>query len=219
MQTDWELISNFSVALLAIVNPIEKIPLWVEASRGDSRHFRWLLGGLIMLSSAVILLLFLWFGRRLLVELQIDLASFKIGGGLILLQFGFSMLNGSAIDINSESLDRSESLKTRVLTRYRQIFIPIGMPVIAGPGAITTVIIYGYQSDSLLTSAMLSLTVAGVLLLLYLILLTGPYIQSWIGNLPLTLISRVFGMILIAIAVQFMADGLKVVFPGWSRGG
>lgn len=110
-----------------------------------------------------------------------------------------------------------DDLRIRVLSRFRQIFIPIGVPVIDdGPGAITTVIIYGYQSDTLLTYAVLSLTVLGVLGILFLTLLSGPVIQKVTGELSLNLTSRIFGMILIAIAVQFMVDGLLIVFPGWS---
>lgn len=218
MPINWDLISNFAIAMLAIVNPVEKIPLWVQASRGGGKmNFQWPLAGMIILSSAAILLLFQWFGHNLLRGLKIDLASFKIGGGLILLQFGFSMLNGTAVQLDDEKIDPSHSLRRRVLDRYRQIFIPIGVPVIAGPGAITTVIIYGYQSQSLLTSVSLSVTMLAVLAILYATLLLSPFIQRLTGELPLNLISRVFGMILIAISVQFMVEGLTEVFPGWAN--
>ena len=217
MDINIDLISNFAIALLAIVNPVEKIPLWVQASQGGKKDFQWWLAGLIILSSGVILLVFLWVGHYLLLRLKIDLASFKIGGGLILLQFGFSMLKGTAVNIDKEREDESENLKKRVLDRYQQIFIPIGVPVIAGPGAITTVIIYGYQSQTWLTHVALSFTMAVVLAVLFFTLLLGPYIQKRTGELPLNLISRVFGMILIAIAVQFMVEGLTDVFPGWVR--
>lgn len=90
------------------------------------------------------------------------------------------------------------------------------MPVIAGPGAITTVIIYGYQSDTLQTYVLYCLAVLGVLAILFFTLITGPTIQKITGELSLNLISRVFGMILIAIAVQFMVEGLRDVFPGWA---
>jgi multiple antibiotic resistance protein len=216
MSMNLDLISNFVIALLAIVNPVEKIPLWVEASKGGSREFRWRLAGLIILSSAVILLIFLFLGRQLLIQLHIELASFKIGGGLILLQFGFSMLRGKAVKISEDDNNGSDDLKSSVLKRFREIFIPIGVPVIAGPGAITTVIIYGYQSDSLLTSVFLCLAVLGVLAALFFTLITGPAIQKITGDLSLNLVSRIFGMILIAIAVQFMVEGLKEVFPGWA---
>lgn len=216
MEANWNVISNFAIAMLAIVNPVEKIPLWVQATKGGKQNFQWLLAGMIILSSAGILLVFLWFGHTLLTRLKIDLASFKIGGGLILLQFGFSMLKGTAIELGTERFDESVDLKHRVLRRYRQIFIPIGVPVIAGPGAITTTIIYGYQSDTFLTEVALSLTLVGVLAILFVTLLFSPLIHKATGDLPLNLISRVFGMILIAIAVQFMVDGLTVVFPGWA---
>ncbi len=216
MEANWNVISNFAIAMLAIVNPVEKIPLWVQATKGGRQNFQWLLAGMIILSSAGVLLVFLWFGHTLLTRLKIDLASFKIGGGLILLQFGFTMLKGTAIELGTERVDESVDLKHRVLRRYRQIFIPIGVPVIAGPGAITTTIIYGYQSDTFLTEVALSLTLVGVLAILFVTLLFGPLIQKATGDLPLNLISRVFGMILIAIAVQFMVDGLTAVFPGWA---
>jgi multiple antibiotic resistance protein len=62
MSINWDLISNFVIALPAIVNPVEKIPLWVEASKGGTREFQWRLAGLIILSSATILLVFLFHG-------------------------------------------------------------------------------------------------------------------------------------------------------------
>lgn len=215
MKLDFELIVNFVVAMLAIVNPVEKIPLWVEASEGGQKGFQWRLAGLIILSSALILLLFLLMGKQIMGLLQLNLASFKIGGGLILLQFGFSMLKGAAVELEKEDIDRTGTLNRRVLQRYQQVFIPIGVPVIAGPGAITTVIIYGSQSGEFQTKVFLSIALIGVLAILYLTLLSGPYIQKLTGQLPLKLSSRVFGMILIAIAVQFMVEGLVEVFPGW----
>ncbi|MFW5636229.1 MAG: MarC family protein [Thermodesulfobacteriota bacterium] len=215
MKLDFELIVNFVVAMLAIVNPVEKIPLWVEASEGGQKGFQWRLAGLIILSSALILLLFLLMGKQIMGLLQLNLASFKIGGGLILLQFGFSMLKGAAVELEKEDINRTGTLNRRVLQRYQQVFIPIGVPVIAGPGAITTVIIYGSQSGEFQTKVFLSIALIGVLAILYLTLLSGPYIQKLTGQLPLKLSSRVFGMILIAIAVQFMVEGLVEVFPGW----
>lgn len=126
------------------------------------------------------------------------------------------MLKGTAVQIDDKVDDESDDLKNRVLARYQQIFIPIGVPVIAGPGAITTVIIYGYQGQTMITHVVMSLTMVAVLAVLFFTLLLGPCIQNRTGELPLNLISRVFGMILIAIAVQFMVEGLTDVFPGWA---
>jgi multiple antibiotic resistance protein len=193
-----------------------KFPSGLKPPKGGTREFHWRLAGLIILSSAIILLIFLFFGRQLLIQLKIDLASFKIGGGLILLQFGFSMLRGTAVEISREKESELDDLKSKVIKRFRQIFIPIGVPVIAGPGAITTVILYGYQSDTLQTYIFLDLALLGVSAILFFTLITGPVIQKVTGELPLNLISRIFGMILIAIAVQFMVEGLRAVFPGWA---
>ena len=203
--------------MLAIVNPVEKIPLWVTASESKRKGFEWLLGALVVFTCAIILLFFLWYGKQLLENLRVDLASFKIGGGLILLQFGFSMMKGTAVKIAREKETEQNRLRDEVLKRFQQIFIPIGVPVIAGPGAITTVIIYGHQSSSSVTLMLLSGIVVAVLAILFVTLLSGPFIQRTIGTLPLDLISRVFGMIIIAIAVQFMVEGFSTTFPGWIR--
>ncbi len=217
MEINWELISNFATAMIAIVNPLEKIPLWVEASKGGKTRFQWRLAALIILTSLVILLTFLLLGGWILDRLRIDLASFKIGGGMILLQFGFSMLRGEAVSIDDEDGGgRRGNINTAVIQRFQEVFVPIGVPVIAGPGAITTVIIYGSQSSAWTTSLALSATLAGILALLFLTLVTGPTVAKLTGEMPLRLASRVFGMILIAISVQFMVEGLRAVFPGWT---
>jgi multiple antibiotic resistance protein len=215
VQINWDLLANFTVAMLAIVNPLEKIPLWVAASESEQRRFQWLLASLVAITCTCILLFFLWFGQPLLLKLKIDLASFKIGGGLILLQFGFSMMKGTAVNIRENLKQGSTSIKDKVLQRYQQIFVPIGVPVIAGPGAITTVIIYGQQSTTFLDSFLLAAVIVFVLLVLFFTLLGGAAIRKVTGDLPLDLISRIFGMILIAISIQFMIEGLTKVFPGW----
>lgn len=215
MEINWSLLANFTIAMLAIVNPLEKVPLWVAASESEQKQFQWLLASLVVVTCACILLFFLWFGQLLLLKLKIDLASFKIGGGLILLQFGFSMMKGTAVNISKKLNQDSTSMKDRVLQRYQQIFVPIGVPVIAGPGAITTVIIYGQQSNNLFTSLLLGGVILFVLLVLFFTLLGGAAIRNVTGDLPLDLISRIFGMILIAISIQFMVEGLIKVFPGW----
>ena len=217
MDINWDLLANFAVAMLAIVNPLEKIPLWVTASESEEKRFQWLLASLVVLTCACILLFFLWFGHMLLFKLKIDLASFKIGGGLILLQFGFSIMKGTAVQISNQKDQSSASMKEKVVQRYQEIFVPIGVPVIAGPGAITTVIIYGHQSDSLFNSLLLGGVVLLVLFVLFFALLGGAAIREVTGDLPLNLISKIFGLILIAISIQFMVEGLTQVFPGWGQ--
>lgn len=213
METNLTLVLNFTIAMLAIVNPVEKIPLWVEASKDGGINFRWRLAGLIIVSCAVILLLFLLFGHHILRLLQIDLASFKIGGGLILIYFGFSMLKGKAVEIGDENRVEAQDLRRRVMRRYQQVFIPIGVPVIAGPGAITTAIIYGSQINGLPTALLLFIALLAVLAALFLTLVAASSIQRVTGEMPLKMLSRLFGIILIAIAVQFAVEGLGTLFP------
>ncbi len=211
----WGLITNFAIALLAIINPIGKIPLWLDASGDQQKDVQNRLAALIVFTAGIILLIFLLFGKDVLTFFNIDLASFKIGGGIVILQLGLSMLRGNAVNIEKEEFDEDTGLMERVKSRFRRVVIPMAVPMIAGPGSITTVIIYGSRAGTFTDYAALSGIVLIALASVYLILISGTTIKNYTGELPLMVITRLFGLILIAIAIQLMVEGLGEVFPSW----
>jgi multiple antibiotic resistance protein len=97
----WSMAVNFFIALLGIVNPLAKIPLWIKASKRENRGVRFQLAIMITLTGAIILLSFLWWGTNILVFFGIDLASFKIGGGIVILLLAIRMLDGKAVTIDT----------------------------------------------------------------------------------------------------------------------
>lgn len=214
---DWELIRNFFIAMIAIVNPLGKIPLWVEASGDQDRQVRWRLALLVTVTALIILLVFLLGGQSFLNLFGIDLASFRIGGGIIILLVGLDMLKGTAIQIKDEDEDTHEDAsKFRVAqSRFRQIVVPMAMPFMAGPGSISTVVVYSARAEGLLEYVGLSAVLGIVMLILFLILLSSNRIQSITGATALNIQTRVFGLILAGIAVQLIAEGLGAIFPTW----
>lgn len=214
---DWDLTRTFFIAMLAITNPLSKIPLWVEGSRGEDRHVQWRLALLVTGTAFVILLVFLIAGRWLLDLFGIDLASFRVGGGIIILLVGLDMLRGKAVQIDTDA-DADEDEDSKLATarsRFRQVAVPLSMPIIAGPGSISTAVVYSSSASDLLEYAGLAGALTVVLGLVFLVLLSGRWVEKRVGRTTLDIQTRVFGMILAGIAVQLVVEGLGEIFPAW----
>lgn len=213
---DTSLALNFLIAILAIANPLVKVPLWIEGSVQDVHQVRWRLAVLVTTVGGGILLLFLWLGGPILRLFSIDLASFRIAGGLVILLIGIDMLRGQAVNVEEDRSDEGpRSPLSQAKTRFSQVIVPLVLPMIAGPGSMTTVIIYGTQASSLAEYAVLSGILVGVLLLILATLLGSYRLHALIGTMGMRLLTRVFGLIVMAIAVQFILEGLGDVFPQW----
>ena len=212
---NWPLATNFLIALMAIANPLVKVPLWIEASQHDRQQVRWRLALLVTLAGGLILWIFLLLGDQILTLFGIDLASFRIAGGIVILMIGISMLNGRAVNVELEDLDESQSPFVQAKLRFRQVIVPMVMPMIAGPGSITTVIIYGTRASTVLDYAMLTVVLAGVIGLIFVTLLSSQRVRDVTGTMAMDLLTRIFGLIVAAIAVQFILEGFAEVFPQW----
>lgn len=212
---NWTLATNFLIAMLAISNPLARVPLWVEASEHDARRVRWRLALLITGTGSAILFVFLVLREQILSLFGIDLASFRIGGGIVLLLIGLDMLRGKAVRVERHDLDEDQPAFLLSKTRFRQIVVPLVMPMIAGPCAISTVVIYGSRASLVGDYALLSVVLIGMMAAVLATLLGSHRIRRLVGGLALNLLTRTLGLLLVAIAVQFMLEGFGEVFPQW----
>jgi multiple antibiotic resistance protein len=213
---EWELIRTFFIAMLAITNPLSKIPLWVKGSEGEDAHVRWRLALLVTITAFAILLVFLIGGRWFLDLFGIDLASFRVGGGIIILLVGLDMLRGTAIHVEHDQDDEAPDDKLgEARARFRQVAVPLAMPIMAGPGSISTAVVYSASADTLVGYAGLTGALAVVMVIMFLVLLSGKRVEKAVGTTTLNIQTRVFGMILAAIGIQLMAEGLGAIFPAW----
>ena len=212
----WSLALNFFIALLAIANPLGKVPLWVEAAGDELPSVRWRLAVLLVATATVILWLFLVFGASILNAFDIELASFKVGGGVVILVIGMQMLNGRILELPTREENAEDTPAfVEAQLRYREVVVPMAVPMIAGPGAITTVIIYGTSAEGPINLALLSGVLAVVMGVMLVLMLLGVQIRRLIGYLPLNVTMRLFGLILAAIAAQLIIEGLGQSFPAW----
>jgi multiple antibiotic resistance protein len=147
------------------------------------------------------------FGERMLRLLGASLPAFQVGGGLVLLLMALAMLNAQ-IGSMRQTRAEAEELESR-----QSGVVPLAVPLLAGPGAIGTTIIAA-QQGGLAHGAMLVACIAFVCVLLFVMLRLAHSIGSRLGTTGLNIATRLLGLLLAAIAIQTMAEGLKVLFPG-----
>jgi multiple antibiotic resistance protein len=191
---------NTAVGLLAISSPIGVLPVVVKAAEGDPVRVR-RISRLAVLTFLVTLTAACWWGQALLDLFAITLDSFRVAGGLILLPIGLRLIEGQ--DVASEGNDE---LATETLG-----VVPIGLPLLAGPGAISLVVAEAPTDwpGRLALTAVIALLALGI----YLVLMVSMPLRRALGELQEKVISRLMGLLLSAIAVQMLVGGLKGCFP------
>ena len=215
---NWDIYLNFLIAMFAIVNPIGIVPMWSELTQDRDHKVRKRVAFLLVSTAIIILTVFLISGKYLLQFFSIDLQVFKIAGGILLLLAGLSMVSGSATKLDKKDESDDDDLDTIVKKRYKKIMVPMVIPRLAGPGSITTVILYGSKADSFLDHILMAGLVLFTMTILFAIFSNSHLIEDRVDSIVLTIFTRLFGVIVAAIAMQFMLEGLGEVFPNWLEG-
>jgi multiple antibiotic resistance protein len=190
---------NTAVGLLAISSPIGVLPVVAKAAGGDPSRVR-RISRLAVLTFLFTLLAACWWGQALLDLFAITLDSFRVAGGLILLPIGLRLIEG--MEVSNTELGNDEGTLG---------VVPIGLPLLAGPGAISLVIADAPApwQGRLALSAVIVLLAIGI----YLLLLVSMPLRRALGELQEKVISRLMGLLLSAIAVQMLVSGLRGCFP------
>lgn len=199
-----ELAFNVFVTLLVVVDPLGLAPIFAALTRGNSaqRKKEMAIKGTVL--GAGILLIFALFGNALLNALGIEIAAFRIAGGALLFLTALDMIFASSSGMRSRTVreQEEESYEDDI-----SVF-PLAIPLIAGPGAITSILLYTGDRGPVEILAVLGV-LAMVLLLVLVSLLLAPRIMALFGETGANVLSRVLGVLLAALAVQFVLDGLR----------
>ncbi|WP_084978239.1 MarC family protein [Plesiomonas shigelloides] len=192
------------VVLWAVIDPIGSIPVYLSKTASLSALDRRRVASKAILVSTGILLFFLVAGQLLLEAMQIPLSAFQTAGGLVLLLFALTMIFGESKPEQEMQMDYDIS---------DLAVFPIAVPSIASPGAMMAVVMLtDNHRYSLIDQALTALVMLGVLLITYLLLLSASRIQKVIGRTGASVISRVMGLILAAVAVNNLLVGLRDFF-------
>lgn len=194
--------------LFVIVDPLAAIPLFIHYTNGQSTAERRHTARLAALAVGTILVTSIFLGEPLLKFFGISISSFRVGAGICILLMAISMLNarlGPARATREEAAEAEEKDSVAV--------VPLAIPVLAGPGAISSMILYTHNITQwweygvlVAISLLIAASVAGLLYL-------AEPIARRVGRTGINIATRLLGLILVAVAVEFMATGLRALFP------
>ncbi|MCE1248176.1 MAG: MarC family protein [Firmicutes bacterium] len=213
---DWGLALNFFGALLAVLNPFGNVAHFLNYSAGDTPGVRKALAGLVSVAVLVIMIVCFFLGNKLLGFLGITIPAFQIGGGILLLLNGLGMIQGTkssrAKTMHSQvGMNDYETAKLKM----REIVVPLAMPIIAGPGTISTIILYASGAHLGMTYFSYLGVIVVIAVILFITLYCAQWIQDTIGEDGLQIAIRVLGLMLVAVGVQFILNGLAASTVGF----
>ncbi|MEO0544343.1 MAG: MarC family protein [Pseudomonadota bacterium] len=205
MTTD--ILVNAIVTLAVTIDPIGLAPLFLAVTAGMDRGQRREVGTRAIITSAVVLVLFALIGTAILALFGVTLGAFRVAGGLLLFWIAFEM-------IFERRQERHENVAERALSadHIKSVAIfPLSIPLIAGPGAISAVILLSGQMPGLVGRLALIAIVLAILAITWVIFIAAERIDGLLGETGRSVLTRLLGVILSALAVQFVADGVKAL--------
>lgn len=197
------------LSLLVIVNPLGAAMIYVAMTAGFDRETKRRTAIEASWYAVVVLVVFALLGGIILELFGISLAAFRIGGGILLFMIGLEMVYAKVSRSKVTATEKYEGDADDVAV------MPIAIPMIAGPGAITTVIVLMDEARGLGLWAygVVLVSIAATSGATYLMMTNSEWIVSRVGQREFRAVNRIMGILLIAIAVEFVIDGLRTAFP------
>jgi MarC family membrane protein len=200
---------QFFLGLVAAVNPIGIMPVFVSLTGHMTLEEKKKTAVTANIAVAVILIVSLLAGQFLLDMFSISLDSFRVAGGLLLLSIAFSMMSGKLGEDKQNKQEKSEYVSKEQIG-----VVPLAMPLMAGPGAISSTIVYGSRYPSMFDTVGIMVTIVAFCACTWLLFRSAPLIVRFLGQTGINVITRIMGLILGALGIEFIANGLRALFPG-----
>lgn len=209
MHPQLELFIGFFVQLLVIVDPVAGVPLFLAITPGSSVEERRAMARRGCLLALLILAFFLLFGPTLLAYFGIGLAAVRICGGILLFVIALEMLYGRPTRTISSRRERELAGAKEDIS-----LTPLAFPLLAGPGAIATSLLFAPRAAGVGDRLLLLAAAALVLLVTLLMLRRAEGLLRLVGDLGATIVTRLMGLILAFLAVQYVIDGVRGALGG-----
>lgn len=207
---DYTLVAKAFGAFFAIMNPFVNLPIFLSLTSGFSIKEQRSLAVKIAIYSFVMCVVILFAGQQIINFFGITVNEFRIAGGLVLAHIAWSMLNGS----ESNAHHGTDSEQEQIKNLSGLAFYPITFPMVVGPGTIATIIIYIGHIKSFTDTLTLGAVILAVLLMLFFVLYFASYFGKILTETMRVIMTRLMGMILLAIAVEMIFAGAKILLPG-----
>lgn len=196
------------IGLLAIVNPVGTIPIFLDACRDMTEAERKRTTNLTFFTVLSVLWVVLFSGEHILSFFGITINSFRVAGGILLFTMALSMLHAK-VSRAKQTQEEADDLENKDSVAI----VPIGIPLLAGPGAISTVIVYAHQYRDAVDYIISACIVLLVSVIVWICLRLSPHVRQILGQTGINIITRIMGLIMAAIGVEIIASGIKGMFP------
>lgn len=206
---DWAEYTKFFLALLVIVNPIGAVPLFVSMTAQDTAEERKRIARVASVSVAIVLVVAALGGEPLLSFFGITIASFKVGGAILILLLAISMMHAMPTGEKQTPEEAREAVDKESIA-----VVPLAIPLLSGPGAISTTIIYATERSSLSHIGGIIVCCLLASLATWIALRAATPVSQWLGKTGVNIAIRLMGLLLAAVAVEIFASGLLVLLPG-----
>ena len=198
---------KFFIGLFALVNPVGIIPVFISMTSYQTAAARNKTNLTANLSVAIILLTSLFLGDAILQLFGISIDSFRIAGGILVVTM--SMISGK---LGEDKQNKQEKSETAI--RESIGVVPLALPLMAGPGAISSTIVWGTRYHSLMHLIGFSVAIAIFALCCWGVFRMAPWLVRWLGQTGINVITRIMGLLLMALGIEFIVTGIKSIFPG-----
>ena len=188
------------VTMAVIMDPIGNVPIFASVTRRLSEPARHRAAALAVVTAAIIIAVFAAAGQRILAYLDVSLSALRGAGGLLLLLVALELLTGSDDAESSDALDPDDHVAVAM--------VPLGTPLLAGPGAIVATIVFVNRADDAESYLAVAAGAVAVLIAVYLAMRFASVLMRVLRRSGVLLLSRVAGLLLAAIAVQMLADAV-----------
>ncbi len=196
-------------AILVIVNPIGALPLFVTMVSDHSEQERRRIARLTAFSVAIVLVAACVFGEALLHIFGVSIASFRVGGGILVMLIAIAMFHAQL------SWSKATPEETKEAEQKTDIaVVPLAIPLLSGPGAISTVIIFADQSSAWAHKGFLVAICVMVAVTVWISLRMAIPIGALLGKTGINIVTRLMSLLLAAIAVEIIVGGLGTLLPG-----
>jgi len=190
-------------SIFVLVDPFAVVPMFLAISADAPKSERKEMARRSAWTCAIVLCLFAAAGSLIFKAFGITLPAFKIAGGIILLQIGLDMLQARQSATKTTPEDEKEGAE-----KADASIIPLGLPMLAGPGAISTVMVLVGVSHSIWQHAVIYATIVLTSFASYMVLSGADRVRRYLGATGIRIMTRLMGLLLVALAVQFVANGL-----------
>ena len=198
-------------SLFALINPIGLVPIFLSITENYNRKERDIIAIKAVIFSFFILILFSFIGEFIFSFYNITVDGFRIAGGILLLKISLDMLESKRSRTRTTPVEQKEAEQKDEIA-----YTPLGIPLIAGPGAIASIMILSSETNSYIDSITLLISLSLVLFMTFFIFKISKMLSKNFGKSGLRIMQRIMGLILMTISIEFILKGIKGSIINWN---